>query len=73
MAEDRSEIEARIESAWQAQDFDGAATVVLESYGGEILGFLAARLRSQSDAAEVFSMFTEDLWVSNPETRSSSC
>ena len=66
VAEDRAEIEARIKQAWEAQDYERAATEVLESYGGEILGFLASRLRSQSDAAEVFSMFTEDLWVGMP-------
>jgi RNA polymerase sigma-70 factor (ECF subfamily) len=66
MAEDRSEVEAAIRAACDSGDYERAATRALEAYGGEILGFLAARLRSQSDAAEVFSMFTEDLWVGLP-------
>jgi RNA polymerase sigma-70 factor (ECF subfamily) len=66
MGEDRSEVESAIRARWDAKDYGKAATLVLESYGAEILGFLAARLRSQSDAAEVFSMFTEDLWNGLP-------
>jgi RNA polymerase sigma-70 factor (ECF subfamily) len=40
----------------------GAATLLLEAYGGEILGFLIVRLRDRGAAGEAFSRFTENLW-----------
>jgi RNA polymerase sigma-70 factor (ECF subfamily) len=39
-----------------------AATLLLEGYGREILGFLISRLCDRTAAEEVFSRFTEDLW-----------
>jgi len=39
-----------------------AATIVIESYGPQILGYLTALLVDDDDAADVFSMFSEDLW-----------
>lgn len=55
--------------AFDRQDFDAAATVAIREYGPEILGVLAARLRSQSDASEVFAQFCEDLWRGLPGFR----
>ncbi|MEZ4363857.1 MAG: sigma-70 family RNA polymerase sigma factor [Kofleriaceae bacterium] len=52
--------------AWQEGRFDDATTLALERYGPEVLGMLAARLRSDSDAAEAFSMFAVDLWRGLP-------
>jgi RNA polymerase sigma-70 factor, ECF subfamily len=52
---------------WQNGDFRAVTTIALERYGPEILGVLAARLRSASDAAEVFSLFAEDLWRGLPQ------
>jgi RNA polymerase sigma-70 factor (ECF subfamily) len=40
----------------------GAATVLLEGYGRELLGFLMAHERDEEVVSEVFSMFAEDLW-----------
>ena len=40
--------------------------MALERYGPEILGVLAVQLRSTADAAEAFSMFSEDLWSGVP-------
>jgi RNA polymerase sigma-70 factor (ECF subfamily) len=54
--------EREIETLHRAGDLDAAATLALERYGGEILGYLAATLRSEQEAEEVFSDFCEDLW-----------
>ncbi len=45
-----------------AGDLKGAATRFMERHGGDILAFLAMRLRDQAAASEVFSEFTEDFW-----------
>ncbi len=58
--------EAALRDAYAAGRFDEATTLALERYGPEILGLLAARLRSDGDAAEVFSIFAEDLWRGLP-------
>lgn len=58
--------EAALRTACDSGRFDQATTLALERYGPEILGLLAARLRSDGDAAEVFSIFAEDLWRGLP-------
>lgn len=58
--------EATLRAACESGRFDEATTLCLERYGPEILGILAARLRSDGDAAEAFSMFAEDLWRGLP-------
>jgi RNA polymerase sigma-70 factor (ECF subfamily) len=40
--------------------------LALEAYGDEIYGFLIDRLRSPSEAADVFGQFAEDLWRGLP-------
>lgn len=60
----RSDLEDCIRAALEAGDKRGAATALLEGYGGEVLGFLVAHLRDRDAATEVFSQFTEDLWRS---------
>lgn len=62
----RDAIEATIRDAHARGAFDEAATALLESYGGEIGGYLAATLRHEDDAAEAFSRFQEDLWRGLP-------
>jgi RNA polymerase sigma-70 factor (ECF subfamily) len=54
--------EERIHSAFAQGDLEGAATALLEIYGGEIFGFLVIRLRNKELATEAFADFTEDLW-----------
>lgn len=39
-----------------------AATRALEAYGPEVYGYLVATARGESDAAEAFSLFAEDVW-----------
>lgn len=66
MPEAPDELEKRIRSASDAGDYDTAATLFIERYGSEILGFLAGRLRNPSDATEVFSLFAETFWRGLP-------
>jgi RNA polymerase sigma-70 factor (ECF subfamily) len=62
-----SNAEQLIESACRERDFARAATCAVEAYGPEILSFLVARLRSESDGEEAFGMFAEDLWKGLPQ------
>jgi RNA polymerase sigma-70 factor, ECF subfamily len=59
---ERDALEERIHAHCEAGDKKRAATLLLETYGRELLGFLISRLRDRDAAAEVFSQFTEDLW-----------
>lgn len=61
-ADDRAALENRIRAYCDAGDKRRAATLLLEGYGREVLGFLVARLRDRDAASEVFSQFAEDLW-----------
>lgn len=58
--------EQDLRQAWNHGDFRAVATLALERYGPEIFGVLAAQLRSPSDAADVFSLFAENLWRGLP-------
>jgi RNA polymerase sigma-70 factor, ECF subfamily len=53
----------------EAGDLEGATTLFMERYGGDILAFLVVRLRDQSEASDVFSQFTEDFWRGLPGFR----
>jgi RNA polymerase sigma-70 factor (ECF subfamily) len=58
--------ETPIRAAFDRGDLRTAATLALEYYGGEILSFLGAYLRSDEDAHEVFANFAENLWKGLP-------
>lgn len=60
------ELELAVRAACRVGGYDAATTLALEHYGPEILGLLLARLRSESAAAEAFSMFSVDLWRGLP-------
>jgi RNA polymerase sigma-70 factor (ECF subfamily) len=57
------DLETRIRHACAEADHVTAATLVIEGYGGEIMAFLLSRLRSRSDADEVFAVVAEKLWT----------
>lgn len=59
---ERTALEDRIRALCQGGDKRRGATLLLEGYGRELLGFLIAHLRDDDAAAEVFAQFTEDLW-----------
>lgn len=63
------EPEARCLEALDRGDHAGAATAVVREYGPQLLGYLCSVLRSEADAGEVFSMFSEDLWRGLPGFR----
>ena len=60
------DLEARIRKRCEQGDREGAATVALRGYGPEVFGFLVAMFRSQQDAGEVFSIWSEAVWRSLP-------
>jgi RNA polymerase sigma-70 factor (ECF subfamily) len=45
-----------------AGDHQRSATLILEAYGREVLGFLIAHVRDDEAVAEIFSQLAEDLW-----------
>jgi RNA polymerase sigma-70 factor, ECF subfamily len=69
MDEQRGALEERIRGYCDAQQWGPAATVALRGYGPEVLGYLSAMCRTETDAAEVFSSFCEDLWKGLPGFR----
>jgi RNA polymerase sigma-70 factor, ECF subfamily len=67
------DLEQRIRSSLDAKDFRAAATLAVEEYGPEVLGFLISFLHDENDATEAFSQTCTDLWSGLPrfEGRSS--
>ena len=60
--QDREQAERPIRTAFEAGDYELAATRTIELYGQEMLGFLAAQLRNQDAAADIFADFCEQFW-----------
>jgi RNA polymerase sigma-70 factor, ECF subfamily len=56
------EHESDLRRAWDKGDYKTVVDQLLQRHAREILGILIARLQSESDANEVYSMFAEDLW-----------
>jgi RNA polymerase sigma-70 factor (ECF subfamily) len=56
------DLEQRIRSSLDAKDLRAAATIAVEGYGPEVLGFLISLLRDENDAADAFSQTCADLW-----------
>ncbi len=54
--------EEELEARWRAGDVDGVATLAIETWGGELYGFLLATMRSETAADDVFAETCEDLW-----------
>jgi len=57
----RESIEQPIQQACARGDYERAATLALDAYGREVLGFLIARIGEQR-ANDVFSELLEDFW-----------
>lgn len=62
----REQVEADLRDRWRRGDYDGAATLALRTYGGEIFTFLLAVHRDEADASDVFARFAETLWKGLP-------
>jgi len=65
----RPELEAAIRERFDAGDLRGAATAAIEGFGPEVCGYLAAILRDQEQAREVFAETAVDLWKGLPAFR----
>ena len=61
--------EAELRALCDEQRWSEAATLVFERYGRELMTYLVAIARSETDGAEAFSQFTEDLWRGLPRFR----
>jgi RNA polymerase sigma-70 factor (ECF subfamily) len=61
--------EAELRALADAQRWSEAATWIVQRYGRELMTYLAAIARSETDGAEAFSQFTEDLWRGLPRFR----
>lgn len=57
-------VEPAIAAHLASGDHAAAATEALRGLGPQILGFLAANLRDDDDAYDVFGQFSEELWKS---------
>ncbi|MCX4242729.1 RNA polymerase sigma factor [Paraliomyxa miuraensis] len=69
MDQERAALEEQIRGLCEAGQWGPAATTALRGYGPEVLGYLSAMCRTETDAAEVFSSFCEDLWKGLPGFR----
>ncbi len=70
---DGPDVEGRVTALLSAGDHRGAATEVIRGYGPRALGYLHRLLGNDTDAADAFSMFAEQVWRGMPnfEGRSS--
>ena len=59
-----TDAESTIRTALVEGDRKRAATLTVQSYGNEVLAFIADRVRPRSDADEVFANVLEALWDS---------
>jgi RNA polymerase sigma-70 factor (ECF subfamily) len=69
VSEERAALEATIRAACDGGDWSKATTIALEIYGDEVLGYLVAVTRSETDAGDAFSHVCEELWRSLPRFR----
>jgi RNA polymerase sigma-70 factor (ECF subfamily) len=59
--------EAQIRALCDGEDFNGATTEAIRTYGQEVFAFLVSRERADDRASEVFAEACEDLWRSMPD------
>ncbi len=65
----RAELETQIGEYLARQDLRAAATLAIEGYGPEVLGYLHALDSTGTEAPEAFAMFCEALWRGLPKFR----
>ncbi|HTU61063.1 MAG TPA: sigma factor, partial [Polyangiales bacterium] len=59
-------LEQQVREACARHDYASGITLLLQEIGPKVLAFLVQRLGNASDASEVFSIFSEDLWRALP-------
>ena len=64
-----SSLEAAIRERFDAGDLRAAATAAIEGYGGEVCGYLAAILRDDEQARDVFADTAVEVWRDLPHFR----
>lgn len=62
-------VEERIRALWERGELAAAATVAIESFGPEVLGWLVVTTNDAQAAEEAFAAASEDLWGSFAEFR----
>jgi len=62
MSPTNADPEASIRERLSAADARGAAEIAVRAYGPSIYGYVAAVVRDEAGAGDVFSAFCEDLW-----------
>lgn len=67
--DDRARLEAEIRAHCDAERYSEAVTAALRGFGPEILGYLAAMSKLETDANDAFSLFCEDVWRGLPRFR----
>jgi RNA polymerase sigma-70 factor (ECF subfamily) len=65
----RDDIEKALRSNHEAENWYRVADLAIRGYGEEIRDWLAGVLRNEGAAADVYSMFCEDLWNGLPGFR----
>src|SRR6185503_1792953 len=66
---DVTTVEARLQELLDASAFEAAATLVIRTYGPELLGYLTAIMRNDDSGREVFAQFCENMWRALPAFR----
>ncbi len=66
-AADRELLEKQVRALSEGGDHDAAATLAIRGYGPELLGFLVAVHRDETEAGDAFSALVEVLWRKLPE------
>src|SRR5262245_20994652 len=64
-----ADAEADIRARCDAGDWAGAATQIVERYGRELMEYLVATARSETDGGDAVSRFMEEMWRSLPAFR----
>lgn len=67
--QDHVDVDAHLRLLCDRGDYTSAVRCLLLDYGDDIRGFLRARTRDADMAAEVYAMFSEDLWKGLPGFR----
>ncbi len=62
MSEPVDPLESRVRSLLADDDRPGAATVVIQEYGPQVLRYLRSLLRDEDEASDAFSIFAENVW-----------
>jgi len=70
---DGEDVETRVGALLRGGEYRSAATEVIRGYGPRALGYLHRLLGNETDAADAFSLFAEQVWkgMANFEGRSS--